>query len=342
MPRAASLSKASAVNRKASGKRPARGGGGVDLPNLPQFTGPPSGTFDPGLEAQVRAAERGLIDLIEKTRLEGHRASVDTRQARRLLERKVRQGQADLARQRGYTLEDAGLDRNRLQTNFQRDIEDLAIARQNGEEDYSRKLAEIQHAYATRAAVQQQAAVAQAVNDAGTTAASDAVRGANQAYDKGLTDTSHARAVAALNLADRRTREDYANRMGLVDQGLQRDLTRFGIQRHRMGQDLRTQRAALRRDLFRGLHDRHDTISKAKREYGIYVTDVAEQAFYQAHQLNPNIVFPVPAAAGGGAPHPADPTAPAIGGARPRRPGVVSGAPIKASRRAYRRPYLRY
>lgn len=342
MARAAGLSKASKVNRQKAGKPSGLRKGGVNLPNLPQFTGPPPGTFDPGLEAQVRAAERGLIDLIDKTRLEGHRESVDTRLARRLLERKVRQGKADLARQRGYAIEDADLDRSNLRTSFERDLQDLAIARQQGEEDYNRKLTEIQHSYATRAAVQSQAAVAQGVADVGTLSASEAVRGANQAYDKGLVDTSHARSLAALALAEGRTREDFARRSGLIDENLGRDLTRFGIQRYRLGQDLRTQRAGLRRDLFRGRHDRRDTISKAKREYGIYVTDVAQQAYYQAHQLNPNIVFPVPAAAGGG--HPPGPVAggPAIGGARPRRPGVVTGSPIRASRRSYRRPYLKF
>lgn len=341
MPRARSLSQASKVNRQKAGKptRPQRGG--VDLPNLPDFIGPPPGTFDPGLEAQVRAAERGLIDLIEKERTSGHREGVDFRQAKTLLMRKISQGRADLQRRRGYATEDAGIDRSRLQTSFERDLEDLAIARQQGDEDFNRKLTEVQHSYATRAARQNEAAVAQGTFDAGTQAASGAVRGANQAFDKGLVETAHNRQLAALALSEGRVREDFGTRSGLIDEGLSRELSALGIQGHRLGLDARTQRGQLRRDLFRGRHDRADTISKAKREYGIYATDVAQQAFYQAHQLNPNIVFPIPSAAAGlaGGGH-----GPAIGGGvRARRPGAVANKAIGGAgvggRRAYpRRP----
>jgi hypothetical protein len=353
MPRAAALANASRANRRKSGQktRSQAGGGGVNLPNLPQFEGPPPGTFDPGLEAEVRSAERGLIDLIEKTRLEGHRESVDTRQARRLLERKVRQGQADIARRRGYAVQDAGTQQQQLQTSFERDLEDLAIAKQRGEQDYQRKLTELQHSYATRAAVQQQASVAQGTSESGTEAASTAVRGANQTYDKGIVDQANQRFLESNALAEQRAREDYGTRSGLIQQGLGRDLTAYGLQSYRLGQEERSQRNKLALAIQRATKDRHTTLSHAKREYGIYATDVAEQAYYQAHQLNPNIVFPTPAAAahpGGG------------GQAAARHPGIGVGRPVpfrphtgnraigigvglgRARTYAFHRPYLRY
>lgn len=357
MPRAAALSQASAVNRRKAGKKSSgSGSGGVNLPNLPQFVGPPPGTFDPGLEAEVRAAERGLIDLIEKTRIDGHRESADTRQARILLERKVRQGHADLARRRGYAEQDAGTDRSRLQTSFERDLQDLATAKQQGEEDYQRKLTEVQQQYQTRAAVQQQASVAQGTNESGTEAASQSVRAANEAWDKGILNTQHGRFLAANTLAEQRDREDYARNQGLIGQNLGRDLTGIGIQDYRLGLEGREQKRKLRTDIQRGTADRHRTISHAKREYGIYATDVAQQAYYQAHQLNPNIQFPVPSAAGGGGGGPAGsgggpgaPShhAPAIGvGAPVHFPHVHNpvsrGIGLGRSRAYARRPYTRY
>lgn len=336
MPRAAGLAKAGKANRQKRGV-PTRRSGGVDLPNLPQFTGPPPGTFDPGMEAQVRSAERGLIDLIEKTRLEGRRESADTRLARQLLERKVRWGRADLNRRQGYAVEDAGIDRSHLQTSFARDLEDLAIAKQQGTEDFNRKLTEIQQRYATEAARQQQASVAQGTADAGTGAASDAVRAANQTFDRGEAQLSYNRFLDANALAERRAREDFASRSGLIDEDLGRQLTALGVQRFRLGRETGTQKRQLRRDLLRSVADRHTLLSHAKREYGLYASDVSQQAYYQAHQLNPNIVFPIPAAAGGRPAAPRVPRGPAVGvgGPAPLHPGV--GRAIRPRRRLYYR-----
>lgn len=326
MPRAAALSKASAANRsKKSGapkRRPA--GGGVNLPNLPDFIGPPPGTFDPGLEAQVRAAERGLIDLIEKTRQEGRRETQDVRQARNLLMRKIRQGRADLQRSRGYALEDSGVQRGRLETSFARDLQDLAIAKQRGQEDYDRALVDMQHRYSRIGAEQDQASVAQGTDSLSAQAASGAVRGANQAYDKGGIDTAHRRAEEALALQEGRTREDYTLRSGLLGEDLERELTGLGIQQHRLGLEGRTQNRRLRLDALRGRQDRRTAVSQGIREYGIYATDLAQQAYYQAHQLNPKILFPVPSAAAPAVPR------------RPRKPAVSGGVAAPAGTRRVR------
>jgi len=318
MPRASSLTKKAADNRKKNGAR------STNLPNLPQFNGPPPGSFDPGLEAQVRAAERGLIDLIEKTRLEGRRESKDTREARQLLERKVRQGKADIARSRGYAIEDAGNQRGQLQTSFKRDLEDLAIAKQRGTEDYEKALTDMQHRYAQKAAEQSQGQVATGTDDAGTTTAAAAVRGANQAYDKSGVDTIHTRREEDLAQQEQRDREDFATQSGLIDQGLNRDLTGYGIQDFRLGKEQESQRHRLALGIARAHLDRQTSLSHAKREYGIYATDVAQQAYYQAHQLNPHILFPTPAGAAGG--HPGG-IHPAVGGGRPLI-GVGPGTPL--------------
>lgn len=305
MARAASLARKAAVNRKKSGTRSTK------LPNLPTFNGPPPGTFDPGLEAQVRAAERGLIDLIEKTHREGRRESKDTREARMLLERKVRQGQADIARNRGYALADAGNQRGQLQTSFARDLQDLAIAKQRGQENYEKTLTDMQHRYAQAAAEQSQAQVASGTDDTGTSRASAAVRGANQAYDKAGVDQVHQRAEEDIALQEQRDRENFATQSGLIDEGLQRDLTGYGLQSYRLGKEQQAQRHKLALGVARAHIDRQTQLSHAKREYGIYASDVAQQAYYQAHQMNPHILFPTPSAA-----------------AHLRRPSVGVGHPL--------------
>lgn len=346
MPRASSLTSKAAANRKKNG------GGSTKLPNLPSFNGPPPGSFDPGLEAQVRAAERGLIDLIEKTHLEGRRESKDTREARQLLERKVRQGQADIARSRSYAVQDAGNQRGQLQTSFARDLQDLATAKQRGQQDYEKTLTDMQHRYAQTAAEQSQAQVASGTDDTGTTAAGAAVRGANQAYDKSGVDTVHTRHEEDIALQEQRDRENFATQSGLIDQGLNRDLTGYGIQSYRLGKEQQSQRHKLALDIARAHIDRQTQLSHAKREYGIYASDVAQQAYYQAHQMNPHILFPTPSAAahlGTGAPHPAIAAGRPLVGVGPAHPfypraskPLIRTVGLRPAVSYPRRPYTRY
>lgn len=337
MARAIGLSKRAAVN-----KRESAGRGGVKLPYTPpEFIGPPPGTYDPGLEAQVRSSERGLLDLIEQEARSGKRETQDTRQARRLLQRKIDQGRADLRRQRGYDIDDAGDAREQLSTSFKRDLEDLAVAQQRGEEDYRKALVGLQHKYATAAQRQGEASLRQGTAESGTDAASGAVRGANVAFDTAEVDAVRQRQVEDLARREGRLREDFGTSEEELGEGLDRQLDAYGIQGRRMGQEGRTQFNALKLAALRAGQDRATKISHAKREQGIYSTDVAGQAFYQAHQMNPKIVFPTPAAAAG--PRPGRIRQPSIGAGLPA-PDLRAQPPRTQAvgRAVSRRPYTRY
>lgn len=348
MARAAALAKRSAVNRKAAGQK----SGGVKLGyTSPEFVGPPPGTFDPGLEAQVRQSERGLLDLIEQEHLAGKRGRQDTRQAQNLLRRKISQGRADLSRSRGYAIQDAGEAGRDLGTSFARDLADLAQAKQRGEEDYNLALTSMQHKYATAAQRQSEAAIQQGTSEAGTTTASGAVRGANQAYDKQGVDLAHTRSLEDFARSEARLREGFGEGQADIARGLDRELTGNAIQGRRLGTEGRTQFKALHLAALRAYQDRLTKISHGKREQALYATDVAAQAYYQAHEKNPHILFPTPAAVGGAAvppaPQPVHRPRPAIGsgGVAYSTPHTTHPVPVVGlgpARSRPRRPYTRY
>lgn len=337
MARAASLANRSAANRKKSGQ----GSSPAMRPHFTSFTGPPPGTYDPGLESQVRSSQRGLLDLEGLTQLEALRGHQDTAQGRRLLKRSLRQGRADIARGQGYAQQDFTTADAQLHTTFARDLESLGIAKQRGEEDYQRTLVSLQHKYAESAAVQGEQRIQSGTNDVATTAASGAVSGANQVYDRQGIDTMHQRAVDDLARREGQVRTDFGTEENLLGQDLGRRLTEYGVQGHRLGVEGHTQLHALSLAALRAKQDRETKLSHARREQGIYTSDVAQQAFYQAHQLNPNIRYPIPSAAtaaGGGAhprqPRQPHPPAPHVHAPVPQAPGL---GPAMS-----RRPYTRY
>lgn len=143
------------------------------------------------------------------------------------------------------------------------------------------------------------------------------MRGANQQHDTGEVEREHREDLEDLEREEGRTREDYGTDTGRLQQQLGRNLTGYGIQQRRLGQDFRLNRHALSLAAARATQDRATQLSHAKREQGIYQTDVAGQAFYQAHQTNPDVIFPVPAAAAGALPH-----IPHTRARAPRAPGL--------------------
>jgi hypothetical protein len=311
--RAHSLSNASAVNR-ARQPRPPRKSLGRGYEFAP-WAGPPPGTYDPGIRAQVEQSERGLLDLIEEQERTGHREGVDTRQNKRLLHRNLAEGLQDIRRQRGNAEADAANREQGYRTTFARDIADLATARQQGTQDYERTLGQLQQKYAALASVQAQARIQSGTSDAGTTAASQAVDAANQGYEKGGIDLTHQRNEAALDTREARDREDLARELGLSQEGLGRTLTEAAIRSRRLNEEARSKRNQLELGQNRNIADRATELSRAKREQALYAEAQAQQAFYAAHKEDPKIVFPTPAAtqpSGGAKPAVPKPLKPAI------------------------------
>lgn len=299
------------------------------------WAAPPPGTFGPGIGYEVGKSRRGLEQLLEDERKELERARNNTKQGKREIERGRRRSVADTRRDRGYAeidtgheLEDLGLGHQRkvgaLGINFARDIQDLSTARLRGNEDYERTLTDMQHRYGSAAEQQAQAAIQQGTNEAGTEAASAAVRGANQAYDKSGVDLSNSRRVSDLDLREGRTREDYARRLGEEDtdfgtnqgrigEGLARKMVAYGLNESRSNQDARTARRRKAHELAQGEEASDKKTSRAKGEQAEYERAQTEAAYYEAHQLHPKIKFP------GAVP----PEAP-----KPVGPSVLGGVPL--------------
>lgn len=309
------------VALKGSGGSKAKGGGPGAKGKSPQHTGaggatsgagelllPPPGTFDPGLAAQIRSSERGLDDAIEEARRSGKRERVAVLQKRREDLRSLHQSLADTGRARQYSTEDNQTAKDQLGINFSRSLEDLGTAKMRGQEDYDRTLTDLQHTYATRAVQQQEASVEQGTGEAGTAAASSAVRAANAGHDKGIIDLGHLRETQDLLRREGRLEQDFGRDSTRLQTEQDRQLAGFNIGEHRAHQATNTALRGLVHAAHQAREDRAIKLSHQKREQGIYATDVAEQAYYQAHKENPNVLFP--------SSHPAEP-GPGVGNSHP-------------------------
>jgi hypothetical protein len=306
----------------------------------PEFQGPPPGSFDPGLEAQVRASERGLLDLIKKTQEEQHRQGIDVGQKKRVELRELQRRLGDVQRSRGYAVSDNAYQQQQLGINFTRDLQDLGTARQRGQQDYERTLSDLQHRYSTAAQTQQERSVQAGTDEAGTAGAAAAVRAGNLVHERAPLDLSHQRAGQSLDLQEQRDRQNFGTASGRLAEGLARQQTAFGLEAGRSQQDTHTSLHALSLAAQRATTDRYNKLSQAKREQAIYSTDVAQQAYYQAHQNNPHILFPGGAPGGGGFNGSAhgNPAAPHVYNAVP----LVGLSSAKSFPPTGRRPYTRY
>jgi hypothetical protein len=286
--------------------------GGVTLPYTPiGFNAPPAGTYNPQIQQEVERSRRGIDDLLEKLELEGKRTHQDTAQKRREIALGRRQSVSDQRRQLGYDQADLGYHLGQLGINFTRSLGDLGTAKLRGQEDYSRTLTNLQHEYGARAEQQTQNAIQAGTNDLGTSTASSAVRAANQGHDKANIDLSHQRSEEDFATREGRLREDYAGDVARSQEGFGRQQTAAGININRAGDAATRQQHALSLAALRAAQERATKASHAEREQGIYETNAGEDAYYEAHQLHPNVQFP-------GGSNPAAPTkGPHVGNAVP-------------------------
>lgn len=78
----------------------------VNVPLFSAMSRPPAGTYDPGLDAQLRAAQRGYGDVQQDIDIAGSRASGDYATGRARAEQGFGRSLADILRQRVRTGED--------------------------------------------------------------------------------------------------------------------------------------------------------------------------------------------------------------------------------------------
>jgi hypothetical protein len=219
---------------------------------------PPLGSFDPGLEGQRRASERGLKDLKFDTRKANQRAAMDLGIATGLAER------------------NAGRQSQDLQMGFQRDLTDLAIQQQRGTEDYGHAIDALTRRYDTLGQDQAQQQAAAGVSRSGTAAAAAAVRAGNMSFERQPIDIGYQRQQQDIGTREQRLGES------------------TGIEAGRIGEDLNSRLQNLNTQAQRSAYDRATKLSRAKREQAFYEGDVTQQEYFQAHQADPSIIFPTP------------------------------------------------
>lgn len=231
----------------------------------PVLTGPPQFTFDPALEAQRRAAERGLEDTEADVRKKQRYEGVDWRQNRRDITTKTKRGRADLNRDLSRGNEDLST----KETDVQRDA-------QRSREDFQTRLNNVSREFGELAERQAEAANAAGVNDSGTSAAAAAARARRQLQEEEPIHTAKSRmeedlvgVLSKIGTERGRLGEDYGTGMDRLVQERDRSRLLEGRRHGRTMFDLKTER------------------ERARREGAITDADLLEQQIWQARENHP-------------------------------------------------------
>jgi len=226
---------------------------------------PPSMTYDPALDAQRRAAQRGLEDTEADVKTKEHYAEKDLALALKGIRVNTTRKRQDTNRsyQRGVTKlghqeEDTNRDASRQQ------------------QDFTTKLADIGRQFAELGQRQSEGANAAGVNDAGTAAASAAARDRNEGFAKAPIITAQGRLHEDLMTALDRIAESRGYLEGDHSQAL-----------GRLNQDRDINRREAHRETGRTLFGLDREQERARREGAIADTDLLEQEIYQARTSHP-------------------------------------------------------
>lgn len=235
---------------------------------------PPAGTYDPALDAQERAAQRGYQDLL-----------------------------ADIERQRGYDYTDTydptigsiaeltrgrddsllnlnrGLERGVFDLTRSRDrgLQDIGTSRTRGEEDYGRSVEELQRNFRILGGQQTEAARAMGVQRGGALAQSARKRAENEAFERVPLDRGIARLRQDLTRDETRLGEDFTTQKGRIDQDYWTNILR-------LDRDYNVDVQRANTNYARGEEGRGVQQSRAGRELGEYRLDTNQQRFFQATQ----------------------------------------------------------
>lgn len=231
---------------------------------------PPAGSYDPALDSQQYAAQRGLLDLSQNIGTANTRGIVDYGLNRDDILRGQTRGNQDLDAQQAL------LDRG-----YGRNIQDLQTSHTRGRQDYDRSIQMLQRSYQQLGNRQAQQMRASGVAAGGAALQAAAKRAQNQAIDRQPLDTNYNRFVHDNTLSQTRAGEDH-----------QTGLDQIGLQRSRLGEDtqLGLGRLALQSappdasNPFGGrdFQDRTTQLVQAQRENSAFGLDVNAQRYYQA------------------------------------------------------------
>lgn len=231
------------------------------------LTQPPSLTYDPAIEAQRRAAQRGLVDTEQDVRQKEHFANTDLTQALGDIKVNTSRKRQDIGRQTTRGLRSLDQQEADTQTKAKRTSE-----------DFQARLSEIGRQFGQLGHRQRESANAAGVLDAGTEAASAAARGQNQRL-----------AEAPIHTGQQRLGEDLATALGRIQVGrtdIGEDSTRAT---NRLTQDRNRDRTLTHRETGRTLRGLSQEEERARREGAISNVDLIESEIYQARQNRPGV-----------------------------------------------------
>lgn len=226
---------------------------------------PPFMAYDPSIEAEIRANQRGLQDMERDFDIQRKIDRQDYRQNKKDITRSFTRGTQDIKR-----------DAQRTRRGFKEKRQDIRTSARRGAEDFRIKFNDMLRKYGIQATNQAQVANARGVGGGGTLAAAAQKRAENMSRD-----------AAALQLARSRQKEDVATALMRIgkDQGeFRRDVSRS---RTRLRQDTGRERKLAGRDFRRTRRSARQEIKRARREAAISEIDLTRQAIYNARQTNP-------------------------------------------------------
>jgi hypothetical protein len=234
----------------------------------------PAGSYDPTIDAQQGAVNRGLGD---------QQAAYDIANARELTDYGTGTGQIQLGQQRG--MEDIGAQRAALEQSYGRGMSDIGTQRSQADQDFQTNVAALTKNYKNLGDAQRQQQAKAGVLRGGAQLQAAAKRAENQGVDQQGLDVGHQRQLAALTTAQTRLGEDRSTRLGAL-----------GTAETRLGQDSAFQQSQL--DLSsappsdpsnpltggRGYQDRTLALTTAQREAQTFGLDASVQRNFQATQ----------------------------------------------------------
>ncbi len=230
------------------------------------LTQPPVLTYNPAIEAERRAAQRGLHDTEQDVASKEHFAETDLHQALGDIHLNTVRKRQDIGRSANRGLRTLGNQEADAQTKAARTGEDFTTRLQ----DIGRQFAQLGHR-------QRESANAAGVLDAGTTAAGAVARGQNQ----GL-------AEAPIHTAQQRLGEDLYTALGRIDVG-RKDIGQDEQRAtNRLTQDRNRDRLLTHRETGRSLLGDEREQERARREAAISNVDLITSEIYEARQNRPN------------------------------------------------------
>jgi len=244
---------------------PSDGGGSVTDPAGTDFTLPPFMSYDPSINAEIRANDRGLQDINQ-----------DFQTQRKIDRQDYRQTRTDIKQGFKRSTQDIKTSANQTRRGFKEKTADIHQTAQRGREDFRLQLNDMFRKFGIQTSNQAQAANARGVGDGGTLAAAAAKRESNMARDRG-----------SLELARSRQQEDIATALQRLskDQGeFRRDLSRT---RGRLGEDTARESKLAGRDFSRTRRSARRENNRANREGYFSELDLTQAAIYAARQNNP-------------------------------------------------------